>query len=62
MLVLQVKKGEPIVIGDDIAVVVVRCGKENVKLGITAPKNVAVDRAKIRDAKQQEVSSKSGMV
>ena len=62
MLVLNVKKGEPIIIGDNIAVVVVRCGKENVKLGITAPEDVPVDRAKIREAKQQETLSKSGMV
>lgn len=54
MLVLNVKKAEPIVIGDDIAVVVIRCGKENVKLGITAPKGIPVDRAKIREAKSKD--------
>lgn len=52
MLVLNVKKGEPIVIGNDIAVVVIACGKENVKLGITAPAGVPVDRIKIRQLKQ----------
>lgn len=47
MLVLSRKLGETIVIGNDIVVTVVRLGGEKVRLGITAPKGVAVHREEV---------------
>lgn len=51
MLVLSRVKGEEIIIGDDIRVVVVDMGEGRVKLGIDAPDDVSVDRKEVRQAK-----------
>ena len=47
MLALTRKKGESIVIGDDVEVVVLGTQGEHVKLGIIAPKSVSVHRREI---------------
>jgi carbon storage regulator len=47
MLVLTRKKNESIVIGDDIKITIVDVRGDQVKLGITAPKNVSVHREEI---------------
>ncbi len=47
MLVLQRKRYESIQIGPDITVTVVRLGREYVKLGIDAPKDVNVARTEL---------------
>jgi cold-inducible RNA-binding protein len=47
MLVLSRKIGEDIVIGKDIHVTVVAIKGEDARIGITAPKNVVVDRAEV---------------
>ena len=47
MLCLDRKKGEGIVIGEGIRVVVVDLGGGRVKLGIEAPKDVKVLRAEL---------------
>ena len=44
MLALSRKKNEAIMIGDDIEITVIDVNKEQVKLGIKAPKNVPVYR------------------
>ncbi len=49
MLVLQRKKNEEITIGDDIRIMVVEIRGDNVRLGISAPKNVPVHRKEIHD-------------
>jgi len=49
MLVLSRKVGEEIIIGDDIHVTVVAVQGDKVRIGITAPKEVAVDRQEIHD-------------
>jgi carbon storage regulator CsrA len=51
MLVLSRKPGEVLKIGDNIEVTVVKASKNEVRLGITAPKDVRVVRT---DAKVQE--------
>jgi carbon storage regulator len=48
MLVLTRKANQAIAIGDDIRVVVVAIEGDQVRLGIEAPRAVAVDRAEIR--------------
>jgi len=52
MLVLARKENEKIRIGDDIEIVVVRVRGNRVRLGITAPRSVRIDR--------QEVYEKNG--
>jgi len=55
MLVLTRKIGERIVIGDDVEVMVLEVrSREKVRLGITAPEGVAVDRLEVRRAKEEE--------
>ena len=44
MLVLSRKPGERILIGDGIAVTVVRIGPNTVRLGIDAPRNMNIVR------------------
>lgn len=51
MLILTRRIGETIVIGNDIHVHVLELGGGQVRLGITAPPDVAVDRSEIRDRK-----------
>ena len=47
MLALTRKKGETIVIGDNIEVVVLGVSGEQVKLGVVAPKDISVHRKEI---------------
>ena len=49
MLVLSRKFGEEIIIGDDIRIEVTGITPTTVKLGITAPKGVRIDRAEVRE-------------
>lgn len=51
MLVLHRKKNQEIVIGKDIRIMVVGIRGNNVRLGITAPENIEVDRLEIRESK-----------
>lgn len=54
MLVLTRKVHQSIMIGDDIEVVVLEVRGEQVRLGINAPKNVAVHRQEIFEQIKQE--------
>lgn len=54
MLVLTRKVHQSIIIGDDIEVVVLEVRGEQVRLGINAPKNVAVHRQEIYEQIQHE--------
>lgn len=51
MLVLSRKVGEQVVIGDDVTVTVVEVRGDKVRLGITAPRDVSVDRSEVRASK-----------
>lgn len=52
MLVLSRKPGERILIGEDVAVTIVRIGPNTVRLGIDAPKQMNIVREELchRDA------------
>lgn len=50
MLVLSRKKDESIMIGDDICITVVSIVGNKVRLGIDAPKNIAVHREEVYEA------------
>ena len=54
MLVLTRKEAESIVIGNDVRVTVVSVGPGRVKIGIDAPKWMAIDRQEVHDRKQEE--------
>ncbi len=54
MLALTRKKGESIMINDNIEVVVLGVSKDQVKLGIVAPKEVPVHRKEIYELIQTE--------
>lgn len=47
MLVLTRKLNESVIIGDDIAVTVVAVEGDQVKLGITAPREVSIHRQEV---------------
>jgi carbon storage regulator len=52
MLVLTRKVGEVIVIGNNICLTVVEIKGEKVRLGVTAPKEVIVDRQEIHEKRK----------
>jgi carbon storage regulator len=54
MLILTRKSGEKIRIGDDIAVSVIEIRGNQVRLGISAPRNVAVHRQEVYDQIQEQ--------
>jgi carbon storage regulator len=53
MLVLSRKKGEKIMIGDDIEIIVISSNEGRVRLGIIAP-GMKIDREEVYLAKQEE--------
>lgn len=57
MLALTRKKGESIIIGDNIEIVVLGISGEQVKLGIHAPKDITVHRQEIYKQIQNENKS-----
>ena len=52
MLVLTRKVGEVIVVGDDIRLTVVDIRGDRVRIGVTAPKEVVVDRQEVHERRQ----------
>ncbi len=53
MLILTRKIGESIIIGDDIVVKVIETGKNNIRIGIDAPKEISVLRQEVYESIQQ---------
>ena len=53
VLVLTRKRGEAVIIGDDIEIVVLGEEGENVKIGISAPKHVNIYRKEVYLSIQQ---------
>lgn len=49
MLVLSRKAGERILIGDDVAITIVRIGPNSVRVGIEAPKSMNIVREELCD-------------
>lgn len=54
MLVLTRKLNQSIIIGNDVEIVVIEVRGEQVRLGIKAPKNVAVHRKEVFDQIRDE--------
>lgn len=59
MLVLSRKAGERILIGDDVAITVVRIGPNSVRVGIEAPKSMNIVREELCDFGPRTESRKS---
>ncbi len=54
MLVFTRKKGESLVIGNEIEVTILTVGTGNVKVGITAPRHISVHRHEVFEAIKRE--------
>ena len=54
MLVLTRKINEKIIIGDDVEIILVDIGKDQVKIGINAPRSVKVHRWEVYEEIQRE--------
>jgi carbon storage regulator len=66
MLILTRRAGEALRIGDDIEVMVMAVNGSQVRIGINAPRDVAVDREEIaerkrRDRESQESGARAGL-
>jgi carbon storage regulator len=61
MLVLSRQKNESIMIGNSIEIVIVDIRGDKVRLGINAPRDVAVHRKEIYDAIQKEIREKNNL-
>lgn len=59
MLVLSRKVGEKIVIGENITVEIVEVRGDRVRVGVTAPKPVRVDRAEVHSRRMLELPASS---
>ena len=53
MLVLSRRVGERLMIGDDVVLTVLEVRSDGVRLGIDAPRSVAVNRAEVIEAVKQ---------
>ncbi len=47
MLILTRRAGESIVIGDDIVITIVEAGRDHVRVGIDAPRDITVHRQEV---------------
>jgi carbon storage regulator len=54
MLILTRRTGETLRIGEDVEVTVMAVNGSQVRIGIKAPRNVAVDREEIAERKMRE--------
>lgn len=54
MLVLSRKCGERILIGDDVVVTVVRTGRDAVRIGVEAPRDIKVIREELQETPPQQ--------
>ncbi len=59
MLILSRRVGERVVIGEGISITVLRVKGNQVRLGVEAPKNIAVQREELSDRSKPEVAHSS---
>ncbi|WP_372612204.1 carbon storage regulator CsrA [Halomonas sp.] len=60
MLILTRRVGETLMIGDDVTVTVLRLKGNQVRIGVNAPKDVAVHREEIYQRIQREKADVEG--
>ncbi len=61
MLVIQRRLGQSILIGDGIEIKVLEAGPTRVKLGISAPGDVAIERSEAAATRDQNVAAASNI-
>lgn len=63
MLVVTRKTDESLIISDNIEITVLEIGKDKVKIGINAPKEIKVIRSELKDARQtnEQAAHSSGI-
>lgn len=54
MLILNRKKGQKVLVGEDVLIEVVEVVGGKVKLGFTAPDDVRIDRLEVREAIERD--------
>jgi carbon storage regulator len=59
VLVFTRKKGESLVIGNEIEVTILNIGSGSVKIGIAAPRHISVHRQEVYEAIQRENTAAS---
>ncbi len=64
MLILTRKLGESVIIGDDVKITVVEVNKQQVKLGVDAPKNIIIHREEVylKIKEENELASASNII
>ncbi len=60
MLVLQRKKGQAIMLGDEIEISIMDIGADTVKLAINAPGNVKILRGELKEAAEMNQEAVAG--
>ena len=60
MLILTRRVGETLVVGDDVTVTVLGVKGNQVRIGVKAPRDVAVHREEIYERIKQEQNQKNG--
>jgi len=60
MLILTRRVGETLMVGDDVTVTVLGVKGNQVRIGVNAPKNVAVHREEIYERIKDEQTHKEG--
>lgn len=57
MLIITRKTGEGIYVGDNVKLTVVEAGKDKVKIGIDAPKDVIIMRSELYESRKFNVQA-----
>ena len=61
MLVISRRKGESLMIGEDVEITVVKLDDGSVKLAINAPKNITILRSELYNAIKEENKSATNL-
>lgn len=62
MLILSRRVGESVMIGDDVSITVLRVKGNQVRLGVNAPKSVAVQREEVSERIKTDVVAAAGQL
>ena len=57
MLVMRRRAGESILIGEDIEIRIIHIGESRIKIGVTAPKSVAVSMKEVKLVGQENLAA-----